>query len=192
MMADDLRVFIAVETSAAVRQRASELIESLRAARADVKWVDPANLHLTLKFLGDAPAADVAKIAEAVRGAVAPLPPFELEVGGAGAFPTVARPRTIWIGAGEGSEPMVELAKAIDKAMRPLGFPREQRPYSPHLTIGRIRKPGPGLRELSEAVHRADSFAAGRMHVDEVVVFSSQLTPQGSVYTALGRLGLGG
>jgi 2'-5' RNA ligase len=189
-MAKSIRSFLAVETPPGVRSSACRLIEQLRAAQAQVKWVAPENLHLTLKFLGDVREDDVAKVAEAAREAAATCAAFDLEIRGAGAFPNVNRPRTIWLGGGEGDAAMARLAAALDKALRPLGFPEEDRPYSTHLTIGRIRNPSPQLRDLGERLRQQADFAAGRTNVAEVVLFSSDLTQTGPIYTALARLPL--
>ena len=189
-MPESIRGFIAVEITPDVRRRASELIAALRAAAADVRWVAPESMHLTLKFLGDVPEETIAKVADAARQAAEKFAPFELELRGAGAFPTVNRPRTVWLGGGEGDATMAQLAAALDKALKPLGFPKENRPFSTHLTIGRIRNPSPQLRDLGELLRQQADFAAGRIAVNEIILFSSDLKPTGPIYTALARLPL--
>jgi 2'-5' RNA ligase len=187
-----IRTFIAVETSQAVRDRAAELMDSLQVARADVKWVQRQNLHLTLKFLGDVAEPDLPGVCEVVRQAVSGLSPFELEIRSAGAFPHPGRPRTLWLGAGEGAEAAAALAAAIEKALRKLGFPKEARRFETHLTIGRVRGGGPALAELGRLLREHAAFDAGRFRVAEVVVFASHLGPKGPTYEPLGCAPLAG
>jgi 2'-5' RNA ligase len=187
-----IRTFIAVETSEAVRRRAVELIRALDVAGADVKWVEPQNMHLTLKFLGDVAEADVPGVCQAVQEAVAGVQPFDMAVRGAGAFPSAGRPRTLWLGAAAGAEAMIALQAAVEKPLRALGFPKEHRRFEPHLTIGRVRGGGPTVAELGRLVRQFSDFDAGPFRVVETVVFASHLSPKGATYEALGRAPLGG
>jgi 2'-5' RNA ligase len=187
-----IRTFIAVEIDAAIRRAAAKLIEQLRSAGADVKWVEPENLHLTLKFLGDLGPDGVARVCRAVQQATACVPPFEIEIRGAGAFPNVHRPQTIWLGASDGDEQMAELAEQVESALEPFGFRRETRRFRTHLTIGRVRRNGGRIAGLGSALAEQAGYEAGRMPVEEVVVFSSELTRAGPIYEAMGRAPLGG
>ncbi len=191
-MKQTVRTFVAVETGAAIRGRAEELIETFRAAGADVKWVEPRNIHLTLKFLGDVQMRETARVCEAVQKATADVAPFEIEIRAAGAFPHPGRPRTVWLGAAEGEEQMQALHRAVESALGKLGFRKDARRFSTHLTIGRVRRGGSGVAELGELIRRGADFHAGRMTVAELVVFSSRLGPSGPTYEALGRAKLGG
>ena len=192
-MKQRIRTFIAVETDAAIRKAAKGLIDQLRQAGADVKWVDPENLHLTVKFLGDVDADKIAQVCEAVEKAVADLSPFPLELRGAGAFPNVRRPQTIWLGAGEGDDRMAELAERIETALEPFRFRRETRLYRTHLTLGRLRREGAtaGIGDLGRLLEQLADCEAGRMPVEEMVVFSSELTRTGPAYESMGRAPLG-
>ena len=185
-----IRTFIAVKTSPAVRQRAGKLIQEFRTAGADVKWVDPKNLHVTLKVLGDVDAREIHRVCKTVEGAVTGVGPFELEMRGAGAFPNAGRPRTVWLGAGSGQDEMAALNERIEAAVEELGFRREARRFQVHLTIGRIRRGGPGVAELGQLIQKHAEFEAGRTRVDEVIVFSSHLAPSGPTYEALARVPL--
>lgn len=190
-MKSTVRTFVAVEAGPAVRAHAARLIEQFSAAGAGVKWVAPENLHLTLKFLGDVEQQDIPRVCEAVQRAVAEIPPFEFEIRGAGAFPNLRRPRTIWLGAGRGEDQMADLAHRVDKALQKLRFPREDRRFQAHLTIGRVRTPAPELAELAEMLGAAADAEVGTMAVEEAVVFSSDLRPTGPVYAPLCRAPLG-
>jgi 2'-5' RNA ligase len=190
-MKDTVRTFVAVETSGAVQLKATELIETLAATGAKVSWVKQQNLHLTLKFLDEVRWNDIADVTRAVQTAAATAEPFELEIRGAGAFPSPGKPRTLWLGTAAGSEPLASLHAALEKALKPLGFPKEHRRFAAHLTLGRVRDAGPGTRELGTLLTQHADFSAGRFSVDELVVFSSELTPQGPIYEAIGRAELG-
>ena len=187
-----MRTFVAVEIGAAIRARAGQLIETLAAAGADVKWVEPQNLHLTLQFLGEVAVAEIPQVCAAVGRGTAAIGPFELEVRGAGAFPHPGRPKTIWLGAGSGQQQMIALHDAVEAALGKLGFRKEHRRFEPHLTLGRVRSGGPAVTELGQALRGQADFQAGTCHVAEVVVFSSELQPAGPLYSALGRAALGG
>ena len=191
-MKHSVRTFVAVEASPAVRERAARLIAEFSSAGAGVKWVEPQNLHVTLKFLGDVDAEKIPRVCEAVQQAAAGIAPFEFQLHGAGAFPNPSRPRTIWLGPAAGDKEMAELSRRIEKAVEKLGFPREGRRFQAHLTIGRVRHAGPELAELGELLRAAKDVEVGTMPVDEVVVFSSQLQPSGPIYEPLARTPLGG
>jgi len=190
-MKNKLRTFIAVEIDRAIRARAGELIALLRGTAADVKWVEPQNLHLTLKFLGDVHQRDILAVCRAVQQGAAELAPFELEVRGAGAFPNAARPRTVWLGATTGAQEMIVLHDRIEAPLAKLGYREEHRQFQTHLTIGRVRGGGPGIAELGKLLQQHADFLAGRMTVHNVTVFSSTLTPAGPIYEALGTAPLG-
>lgn len=186
-----LRTFIAVEISAETRSRARQLIDRLRGTDAKISWVKPDCLHLTLKFLGDVDLRDIPGVCAAVTRAVADLPPFEIEAHGAGAFPTAARPRTIWLGVNRGMDDMVALHDAVDRALGGIGYRREQRRFRPHLTVGRVRG-GRDLETLGQLLAQHADFAGGVSSIDEVVVMSSELTPDGPNYEPLAVAPLNG
>ncbi len=183
---------MAVEISSEMRLRASQLIGRIDSTSAKVKWVDPENLHLTLKFLGDVDLLEIPKLCEAVADAVVDLPPFEIEARGAGAFPDLHHPRTVWLGMGRGTEEMVELHDAVERSLATLGFRREQRRFRPHLTLGRVRGGGPGIVELAESLAEQADFAGGVSSVEEAVVFSSELGRNGPAYEVLATAPLNG
>ena len=191
-MASTFRTFVAVETPPEICHCAAALIERLKGSGAKVRWADTDAMHWTLDFLGDVPDNEIAAVCRCVTAAVAPLSAFDLDVCGVGAFPSTGRPRTLWLGVGEGSEAMVELQAALERNLAGLGFRPEARQFKPHLTLGRVRDSSSGLEELAELVRRYADFSAGLMAVDEVVVFSSQLERSGAVHTPLGHAPLAG
>ncbi|HWA97125.1 MAG TPA: RNA 2',3'-cyclic phosphodiesterase [Pirellulales bacterium] len=188
-----VRTFVAVEISPEVIARAGELIKRLAATEAPVKWVDPRQVHLTLKFLGEIDILEVPDVCNAVAGAINNLPPFEFEARGVGAFPDLHRPRTVWLGLGHGNEAMIELYEAIDAALTKLGFRSEQRKFRPHLTLGRVRGHDPaGIHRLAEQIASQRDFFGGVSDVVEVVVFSSTLAREGPTHEPLSHAPLGG
>jgi RNA 2',3'-cyclic 3'-phosphodiesterase len=117
--------------------------------------------------------------------------PFELELRGAGAFPTAERPRTVWLGAGDGLEAMVALHDKIEAELAELGYREEHRRFQPHLTLGRVRGEGDSIAELGQQILAKADFVAGRLLVGAVAVFSSALQREGPVYQRVGSLPLG-
>ncbi len=185
-----VRAFIAIPIAPGVSSRAAEIMRRLRESNAAVNWVAPQNLHLTLKFLGETPIEESPEICEAVRKAVADAPPFDVSFHGLGAFPSVEKPRTIWLGLSEGEAEVCELAQRIDDELAKLGYARETRRLSPHLTIGRIRESIPSDHPLLDALVKHADFDANVMGVDEVVVYASFLDKKGPIHDALGTVEL--
>jgi 2'-5' RNA ligase len=191
-MSETLRTFVAVEIPLEVRDRARRVIATLDTTAAKVKWVEPENLHWTLKFLGEVDIVETPAVCEAVRRAAEPLASFDLGVWGVGAFPDIARPRTIWLGVDEGSEAMIELHDAIEFELSKLGYRPENRRFRPHLTIGRVRQSPEGIAELGALIEQHAEFDGGVAMVDEVVVFSSKLHRDGPTYEPLSHVELRG
>ncbi len=191
-MKQAVRTFVAVEIDKKIRSAAADLIERLQGVGADVKWVDPENMHLTLKFLGEVPLSETAAVCRSVARGAAKVDPFEMEICGAGAFPSASQPRTLWMGAGDGESEMIELHRHIERALAKLGYRKENRRFHPHLTLGRVRRGGPAVVELGAQLQEQADFVAGKISVSRVVVFSSQLRPSGPIYEPLGHARLGG
>ena len=188
-MAEQIRTFIAVELSDAVRRALGDLQLQLKGERASrfVRWVAPENIHLTLKFLGAVDADKMSVLQAAVAEACAGIPPFALTLAGIGAFPNTRRPNVVWVGVRGEIEMAIRLAERIDEACVALGFPRETRPFSPHLTLGRVKRDvRPNDQQfVGEMVASAQVGEVGEIHVEHVSVMKSDLRPTGSVYTQL-------
>ncbi len=172
-----------------LQRRLEEAAAPLRAVASGVSWVSTANYHLTLKFLGDIEERRAAEVAAALAAGVAGLEPFDLAIGGLGAFPTATRPRVIWAGVGAGAPALAALADAVEERLVLLGFAREARGFSAHVTLGRVREPRPHPA-LAEALARAVSVELGSARVDRVMLMQSRLSPRGAEYTELATLPL--
>ncbi len=147
-------------------------------------------MHITLKFLGDLSDHDVAQACQTVNRVCSEYTSFQMHCVGAGAFPNTRRPRTLWLGCGDGGEALAELHKDLDKSLNQSGFARERRGYHPHLTLGRIKHADSTLTLLGELVEQHADFDAGETIVDEVVVYQSQLERSGPVYTPMSHVEL--
>jgi 2'-5' RNA ligase len=156
-----------------------------------VAWVAPGNLHLTVKFLGQVSEERIDAIVGAATQATACLRAFDARVCGLGAFPSAARPRVVWAGVTDGAPAMVDLAGRVDRALAPLGFPAESRPFSPHVTLGRVRQPGRNP-ELAAALGSAAGREFGRVRVAGASLMRSELSRGGARYTELALLALAG
>jgi 2'-5' RNA ligase len=189
----EIRAFVAIELPEAVRAGLGRIQGQLKPGHEGVvRWVDPKGIHLTLKFLGNIAEAKVPAVVEAVRGAAAGVGHFRLGVGGVGAFPNLQTPRVVWVGLGGDLENLTALQKATDRALAALGFPPEGRPFTPHLTLGRVREMASRAerRALGEAVGRLKAEASVPMEVSSVSLMRSQLTPAGAIYTCLASIAL--
>ena len=173
-----------------MRRALGEAIEQLRPTARDVAWVVPDSLHLTLKFLGAVPEARIDSVAGALTDASREAGSFEARIRGLGAFPSAGRPRVVWAGVTEGALQMTELARRVDVALAALGFARADRPFSPHVTLGRVRRPG-RIPILTDALERAATRDFGGMQVPSASLMRSDLGPRGARYTELAKIRLG-
>ena len=187
---DEIRSFIAIEIPQPLKSRMEEIQRELRRTDADVKWVRPGAIHLTLKFLGSIRQEDVERISQALPPIVADGESFEVRVQGMGCFPNPRNPRVVWLGVDQGREALASLRGAIEKRMAELSFPPEDRPFSPHLTMGRVRSPR-GRAGLAQAIEKHQGVPIGSFQAQEVILFRSELRPSGAVYTKLKEFPMG-
>jgi len=192
-MADNkelIRTFIAIEIPDGIKDGMKEVQETLRKSRADVGWVRPEGVHLTLKFLGDFEAGRVGGLGDAIESAVKGIRPFQLEVKGIGVFPTPKAPRVVWLGLGGEMDSLSAVYEKVEAACEGLGFKREPRPFKPHLTLGRVKSPG-GRESLMRSVAEHERADLGAFTAGAVSVMKSELMPSGAVYTEMRRIILG-
>jgi 2'-5' RNA ligase len=183
-----LRSFIAIEIPAAIQKAIAENTASIKNAlpKPLIRWVAPQNVHLTLKFLGDVSSANLNRLAETLKGEAALHEPFSISVGGLGAFPNPRRARVLWIGL-DAPPALATLQRGVDAAALQLGYPREERPFSPHLTIGRVAQTASAsdLQHIRAALESTKVGDLGTIRAQAIHIFKSSLQPGGSVYTLL-------
>lgn len=182
-----MRTFVAIPLSRETSTRLAEARRRLRLNDVQVRWVDPAQFHLTLRFLGSIPPADVDRVIDATREGVRGFGPFTIGFSGFGAFPGWSRPRVLWARIAENDVAVRQLALSVEKAIVRAGFPGADRPFSPHVTLGRLADP---LRRL-EPPDEIDEGTPVRERVERVVVFESRLRPAGPIYIERAALPLG-
>jgi len=188
-MASTVRTFIAIAVSEETRRALGRVEEEGKRAGGDVKWVDPALIHLTLRFLGDVEEARIPAVVDALQQAGGAAVPFELRIACVGAFPDLRRPRVIWAGAEENGSVLRGLSAAVEGACRLLGFGAADHPFSPHLTIARVKSPK-GLERLTGVLERHAKDEFGTERIGSFRLVKSDLRPQGPVYTPLAEIPL--
>lgn len=174
-----VRLFIALIFPDEIKAALGRLIDELRPMGRGIKWVEPHNIHLTLKFIGEISEKKVDPIIDAVGDVLAGRAGFEGHIAGCGGFPNLKRPRVLWVGL-NGADPAVDIAKKLNHKLIPIGVKSEKKPLSPHLTLGRIRKPT-DLSELTAYMENLN-FDAGSVILDKVALVKSTLTPGGPIY----------
>lgn len=191
-----LRTFIAIELPPEMQEQIAQVQARLRRDTPEgvVRWVQPHGIHLTLKFLGDTPSDKITTIGDALKTVCAAHVPFTFAVKGLGCFPDSRRPRVVWVGVEETEGHLKRLQQAIEQAISPLGFPTEDRAFSPHLTLGRVKEGrGSDAGSLGALVTRLGAqVALGTVYVESVALIRSDLLPGGAVYTPLAHAVLGG
>ena len=179
-----IRTFIGLELDNPCREALARETDRLRRNAPKVRWVRPENLHLTLAFIGAVPTADLGELFQAVDGVAGSSAPFSLELIGLGCYPDLRRPRIVWAGCGEGREPLIRLAGAVQDALARLGYPRERRAYSPHLTMGRVKRPRDAEAALP-LIQESEDTEYGLVDIQSVVVFMSELKRSGAEYSPM-------
>lgn len=193
-MAEMIRTFIAIELDEATRRAIGETQARLKRDRAamGVRWVAPDSIHITLKFLGDVAAARMDELHGAVACACTGVAPFALTLDGIGAFPNTRRPNVVWVGASGDVAIASQLAEQIEDACEMLGYAREDRAFTPHLTLGRVKRDAsPSDRQaLGKLIEQTQVGKLGTLAVTHINVMQSELHPGGSVYTCLKEISL--
>jgi len=182
-----MRVFIAIGLSREAREELRALQSSLKKAGADVKWADPENIHLTLRFLGDCGRQSIPSVKSALSDAVSVFGQFYIGLEGIGAFPGLSSPEVIWAGVGEGARESGVLRDSISSRLAELGIPDEERKFSPHITVGRVRS-GRNIGLLTKAIGDLRFRASTKTLVDRISLLNSRLSPEGPIYTPLAEV----
>ena len=183
-----IRAFIAIDLTPEIIQHLEQVSVQLkkRLEGVPVRWVPVDNIHLTLKFLGDVSLANVEMLKKILQTEVDAHHAFEISVGGLGAFPSPRRPRVVWVGV-EAPTELTVVQNGVENAMARLGYAREERPFSPHLTLGRVSRNAVGRDErlIGESIEAIKLGFLGVARVNEVHLYKSDLHPNGAVYTRL-------
>ena len=190
-----MRLFVAIDLDEAIRQRIERYLEGVRGFAPDVRWVSPQSLHITLKFIGESDRL------ESIKEALGKLqaPSVQIGVRGIGFFPTAKSASVFWIGI-QADEQLAKLAGSIDAALLPLGFAREERAFTPHLTLARSGSGNPKrqrsdspnrkFQRLQEQLARMPAPEFGTMTAHEFFLYQSKTAPSGAVYSKLASFGL--
>ncbi len=180
-----VRTFLAIDLPDRVLKYIGTAIESWRLHGANVRWVVPERIHLTLKFLGEVEANLIPSIIEGCSSISTDTTEFSLELGETGVFPTIERPRILWIGIYGDIMILRKLQRGIEDVLAGIGIAKEQRPFIPHLTVGRVRSPR-GIHRLMGPFMKTEIPLAS-FRVTSLSLYRSTLTPKGPIYDLLGR-----
>ncbi len=184
-----MRCFIAIDIDEQIIKDLGYLQEELQGKldirKGDVKWVNPENMHLTLKFLGEIKDEQTVDVCNITKEVASRHKNFELDVRTVGCFGGRSA-RVLWVGAGENCEDLLQLHKDLEEQLETAGWPRESRKFSAHLTLCRIRNSKAGFK-ISQLAGQYTDYSLGTSSADSVTVYQSRLTPQGPVYTILGK-----
>jgi 2'-5' RNA ligase len=186
-----IRSFLAIEIPRAIQEKIEEVQKDLRSSYADVRWVNPEKIHLTLKFFGSMEEPRIEPVTQSIAGPIRTTSPFSIKVRGVGAFPNLKNPRVIWMGLVEGKEVLTQFQKQLEAELEKIGFEPEGRAFHPHLTLGRMRS-SKGREALIGRIEKYHEEEFGVFQVERVVLFKSDLRPTGPIYTSLKELRLGG
>ncbi len=182
---EKLRTFVAVEVDETVKERLRALQEGLREAGGDVRWVDTKNIHSTLKFLGYIEDTNLPIVKDVIQEAVTGLKSFCIKFEGVGAFPRLERPRVVFVAIQDTSGNLSRINSRLEEGFfEKLGIEKENRRYSPHLTLGRVKSPK-NIDPLVRLMRRHSADYLGEEQVENVVLMHSQLSPKGPTYTRL-------
>lgn len=181
---ETIRAFIAVQFPDEIKSKFAEIQRKLQASGADVRWVKPGKAHVTLQFFGETPLEKIEEIKSALGRVASAHGAFEVSVGGLGVFPNARRPKVVWIGIEKGADQMASLQRSVCEETKRLGLESEEREYSPHITLGRVRSPK-NLDRLRSALESEKVFRAGEFCATEVHLIRSILSSEGPSYSTL-------
>lgn len=184
---EKMRVFICFELSKEVTNSLRDLIHYLKTFGRGVRWVRHDGIHLTLKFIGEIETSQLDEIASAIEKVIKNYKPFKIKLAGKGAFPNFNRPKVFWIGISEVENTIRQIQGDIESALEELGYPREERGFSPHLTLGRVKFQDPTVNKIALELERM-KIDEIEFTLSEVVIMQSDLQPNGALYTPLRKI----
>ncbi len=183
-----MRLFVAARLPDEIEDAIAEFLDQFLKLPGRVKWVEPRNVHITLKFLGETDRQRFDEVRNAINGAIKGHTAFDLTIRDCGAFPNLNRPRVFWIGIDDPERRLRNLAHNLDTAMTAIGFPPDDRPFSPHLTLGRVKEPF-DLESLCAAYSKT-VFEPISLRVEQIHLIESHLRPTGPIYQDLAKFKL--
>ena len=183
-----LRTFIAVDFPIEIKEKIIEITAYFQSKLppAQIKWVEPDHMHLTLKFMGETPHDKLVQIKQSIHQVISVFPSFEIEIKALGMYPNNQRPRVIWLGI-NAENYLILLHNQLDQALKGEGIKSDRRPFSPHLTIGRVRRNADqeSIIQIGKILSQFKIASLGSIKIDEILYYQSVLTPQGPIYTIL-------
>lgn len=185
----EIRTFIAAEIPEEIKEKLWMLHKEFASIAPEIRWVRKDGMHLTFKFLGNVDESKISDFESSLRAAVKNTGIIEAEIKSLGAFPKAAMARVVWVGVSGELEKIQELAYRIETAMDKFGFEREKRGFVPHITLGRIKFPKHN-HNLAEKIQAFSEQEFGAFEIKDVIIFKSELRPQGAIYTELARISL--
>jgi 2'-5' RNA ligase len=188
-----VRSFIAIEIPQEIKSSISQLQAQMKLSEYNfVKWVSHESIHVTLKFLGNIISEKVVEIADAIKDASRGTSPFSIEIGGLGAFPNINKARVFWVGIGGETAKLVALQQKIDDSLITFGFPKEKRPFSPHITLARVRESASyhDQQDFGKLISRMRFDTKSKIDISKINLMKSQLFPTGAVYNCLAEIEL--
>jgi RNA 2',3'-cyclic 3'-phosphodiesterase len=183
-----IRAFIAIDLSSDIQLRLKDVLQNYKTLlpHIPVRWVAAENIHLTLKFLGDVSLANLNILTNMIQAEISNHHQFDISVGGSGAYPNIRQPRVIWVGV-EAPTELTAIQNGIETTTARLGYAREERAFSPHLTLGRVSRnaTAPDVKAISKAIEETRVGFLGATCVEKVHLYRSDLQPTGAVYKQL-------
>jgi len=188
-MSDTIRAFIAIPLEPKIQHAIECVQDHLKKTNSDVKWVTPKNIHITLKFLGDVDTEQINSVKQTLANLFQNTRSFKVELSRLGAFPNIDRPRTLWVGLKDSKQRLSRIAVSLEKALGKIGFQGDQKSFSPHITIGRIRS-SKNISALSKSMSNYQISENCTQNISKIILFQSNLCPDGPIYKSLYQIKL--
>ena len=179
-----IRVFVAIEIDSEIKNKLSEYLSKLKRTGADVKWVSPENIHLTLKFIGYIETGTLINLSRIINDAVSGIGPFSISIGNIGAFPSLEKPRVVFVCVQERENNLLRIYENLDKGVEQLGIRKESKKYVGHITLGRV-KSQKNISKLKNTLNTGTECYFGLEKVTSLSLIQSKLTPTGPIYSRL-------
>ncbi|MFL3008636.1 MAG: RNA 2',3'-cyclic phosphodiesterase [Candidatus Neomarinimicrobiota bacterium] len=184
-----LRTFLSIPVIKDIKSKKNMLYSTLEDSKLNINWVRNTNIHLTVKFIGQTPEKSIKKIIESVSGITSSIKPFSVKVSGTGCFPTNTRPKTLWLGISGGVKPLMDMVKEIENKLFEIGFSKDKKEFIPHITVARISYPQKVIPDVD--IFLKSSYDVIDLDIDRMQFFSSELLPNGAIYSLLKTFPLG-